>query len=750
MGLRDYIAPLIKWWWLLLACTALAAGSSYLAARQQPASYQTNATLIIGSVIQDPNPNSGDLYLAQQLAGSYADMGNRDLIKVKTMQALGLSFLPDTLVRALPNSSLIDVAVIDSDPKRAQAVANELANQLVLSSPGAAPSADNSRQQFIQDQLNNLQAQIKDTSAQIQKLQQQLGDLNSASQIADTQTQITAQQTKLNALQANFAALMQTTQKGATNTLSIVEPAPLPVTPIGPNKLLIVGLASGIGLALAALAAYGMEALDDTLRSDDDINHFINAPILAHIGEMSQNRAARIYVADHPLSVAAEAFRSLRTNLDLAAVERTLKTHLITSATPGDGKTLLASNLAVMMAKGGKRVILLDTDMRKPGIHELFSLSNSKGLSDVFLGSLNVENAINAREEDNLGVITAGTPPPNPAELISSARMDDILASLQERADVVILDAAPFLVADAWVLAAKVDAVLLVVRPGYTHRRAVRTMMEQINRSGARVVGVAMNRIRRSPQQYTVGSMQAYYGRQRQDKANVLSTERANVTRAQSSLELLNAIGRVLAADRNLRDIWKSILQLVMERMGASGGGILLLDEQGKVIDGAVAYKGKVHTAVERRLTDTAARGLAGWVIEHRQGAVVPNTLDDPRWLRRPWEERDGSSRSAISVPLITLNRVVGVLTLTHAPGGHFTNDDLALLTAVSGMLSVIGVPASETVPADLSTGPLAAKMPAEAGLSGSSTNPALAGAPPEATTSNGQKGEDVAVKEPD
>jgi succinoglycan biosynthesis transport protein ExoP len=732
MVLRDYVTPLLKWWWLLVAATLLAAGSSYLAAQKQPAIYQTHATLMIGTVIQDPNPNFVDLPLAQQLAGSYADIGNREPLKLKTMQALGLSFLPDTLVRALANSNLIDVGVTDTDPQRAQVVANELANQLILISPGAAKSEDANRQQFVNEQLNSIQAQIHETDAEIQMLQQQLGDLNSASQIADIQVQITAQQNKLNALQANFASLLLTTQKGATNTLSLVELAPLPTTPIGPNKSLIVGLAAGIGLALAALAAYGMEALDDTVRSDDDVNHFVNAPILAHIGEMSQNSTGGIYVTDHPLSTVAEGFRSLRTNLEFAGVDRPLKTLLITSASPGDGKTLVASNLAVMMAKGGKRVILLDADLRKPGIHESFRLSNSKGLSDVFLGSLNVENAINAWEEDNLGVITAGPLPPNPAELVSSDKMDDIMASLQERADVVVVDAVPFLLADAWVLAAKVDAVLLVVRPGHTRKRAVRAMMEQLNRSGARVVGVALNRIRRSPQQYNVGSMASYYARARPGKSNVLSTERANVKRAQSSLELLNAIGRILAADRSLRDVWKSILQLVMERMGASGGGILLLDELGKVIDGAVAYKGKVYTSVERGLTDTAARGLAGWVIEHRQGAVVPNTLDDPRWLRRSWEERDGSPRSAISVPLITLNRVVGVLTLTHTPGGHFTNDDLALLTAVSGMISVIGVPGSEAVPAS------------------SSTDLSPAGTPPEAPGPNGQKGEEVGVKDPD
>jgi putative methionine-R-sulfoxide reductase with GAF domain len=256
-------------------------------------------------------------------------------------------------------------------------------------------------------------------------------------------------------------------------------------------------------------------------------------------------------------------------------------------------------------------------------------------------------------------------------------------------------------------------------------------MMDQMRRGGARVVGVALNRIARSPQQYNAGSMAAYYGRAREGAAPVLSAERANVNRAQTSLELLNAIGHLLSADRNLRDIWKNILQLVMERMGASGGGILLLDPDGRVIDGAVAYKGKVLTSVERRLTETAAHGLAGWVIEHRQGAVVPNTLDDPRWLRRPWEERDGSSRSAISVPLITLNRVVGVLTLTHAPGGHFTDDDLTLLTAVSGMLSVIGVPTTAKAPA------------------GSSTVSVTAATPLEIPGANGQQNEEVKIKDP-
>jgi len=699
MNLRAYVAPLLKWWWLLLAAPALAGGSSYLAVKDLPSSYQTHATLMIGTVIQDPTPNSGDLFLAQQLASSYADIANRQPLRDRTMSALRLSFLPSTFVRSVPNSTLIEVWVTDIDPVRAQVVANEMANQMILTSPGAADSADATRQKFINDQLDNLQSQIQETDLQIQNLQEQLGTLNAASQISDIQNQIAAQQAKLHVLQSNFAALLATSQQGATNTLSLIEAAPLPFGPIGPNRLLTVAIAAAIGLGMAALAAYGIEALDDTVKPDEDFGQLVNAPVLAQIGEISHSGGQGVYIADNPQSLVAEAFRSLRTNLEFAAVDRPLKTLLITSASPSDGKTLVASNLAAMIAKGGKRVTLLDADLRNPGIHARFGLSNTLGLSDVFLGKLNIANAVNPWDDDHLGVIPAGSPPPNPTELISSEKMDDIVVALKEQADFVVIDAAPFVIADAWVLAAKVDAVLMVIRPGRTHRNAIRSTQEQITRSGARLVGIALNHMPRSQEQIGSGSLRTYYGRTSQSPPPVLTGERANVTRAQASLELLNAIGRILAAEHNLREVWKSILQLVMERMGATGGGILLLNQQGEVIDGAVAYKGRVLTSVERRLSETATRGLAGWVIENRQGVVIPNTLDDPRWLRRPWEQRDATPRSAISVPLIALNRPVGVLTLTHAPGGYFDDDDLALLTAVSSMISVIGVPPFEATP---------------------------------------------------
>jgi transcriptional regulator with GAF, ATPase, and Fis domain len=185
------------------------------------------------------------------------------------------------------------------------------------------------------------------------------------------------------------------------------------------------------------------------------------------------------------------------------------------------------------------------------------------------------------------------------------------------------------------------------------------------------------------------------YGLQAEPKIELpaVAAKRATVRRTQASLELLNAVSQYLATEDNLGSPWKGILQLTVERMGASSGAILLLDTQGSVIDGTVAYKSSVHDSVAHQLSETAERGLAAWVIANRQGVLVPNTSQDPRWLQRSWDGQPPPSRSAISVPLMTARGVVGVITLTHVDAGYFNDDDLALLTAVSSCISISGAP---------------------------------------------------------
>jgi len=160
-------------------------------------------------------------------------------VRNATRQALGLPWLPSYSAAALPNSQVIEITVTDTVPERAQAVASELANQLILRSPTSENSEDIERQLFIQEQLDNLQVQINDTSDEIDRMQALLGDLDSAREISDTQAQIAALQNKSRDLQSNYASLLSSTSGGAVNTITIIDEANLPTQPQGPNRSLL-------------------------------------------------------------------------------------------------------------------------------------------------------------------------------------------------------------------------------------------------------------------------------------------------------------------------------------------------------------------------------------------------------------------------------------------------------------------------------------------------------------------------------
>jgi capsular exopolysaccharide synthesis family protein len=155
----------------------------------------------------------------------------------------------------------------------------------------------------------------------------------------------------------------------------------------------------------------------------------------------------------------------------------------------------VAANLAVAMSQTEKDVILLDGDLRRPNVHNFYGFSNNIGLSDVFRGEFNLDQVVKKWLGGTVSIITAGDPPPNPSELLGSKKMSQILETLGRSADIVIIDGPPFIVADASILASKVNGVLLIIQLGHTRVPAIKAMMEQINRSGAKVVGVALNRL---------------------------------------------------------------------------------------------------------------------------------------------------------------------------------------------------------------------------------------------------------------
>ena len=495
MEFKQYILPLKRWWWLLVAATLIAMVSSYLATVRQPPIYQTLASLMIGQVITDPNPTGAEFTLSRQLAENYAEIANREPVKIATMEALGLSWLPDYRATALPNGQFIEIVVTDIVPERAQAVANEIARQLILRSPTGSQSDEQDRQAFVQNQLDNLQEQITETEAEIQTFREALGGMDSARQIADTQVQITALEAKLADLQGIYSDLLANTQGGAINTISVIEEAYKPTVPIGPNKMLIILLSATVGLSLALVAAYVLEYMDDTVKTPEEVEKFTNVPVIGYLSELDIDDVGALYAADNPRHPSVEEMRTLRTNLEFAGVDQPLKTLLISSTEMEVGKTSVAANLAIVMSQTEKDVIPVDADLRRPNVYNFYGFQNKVGLSDVFRGEYDLDEVAKQWPGGEVTVITAGDLPPNPSELLGSKRMSEIMETLGSKADIVIIDGPPFVVADAPVLASKVDGVLLIVRLGHTRKPAISAMMEQISRSGAKVIGVALNRI---------------------------------------------------------------------------------------------------------------------------------------------------------------------------------------------------------------------------------------------------------------
>ena len=208
-----------------------------------------------------------------------------------------------------------------------------------------------------------------------------------------------------------------------------------------------------------------------------------------------------------PRAPAAEAYRTLRTNLYFSSLDRALETLLVTSAAPGDGKSTTLGNLAVTMAQGEKRTILVDADLRRPALHKLFGVSNSQGLTTMIVDeSALAEPPLVETGVENLWLLPSGPLPPNPAEILGSRRLEDIIAALKTRADVILFDAPPVVaVTDAVVLGTKVDGVLLVFCSGKTRREHALRAKEMLERVQVRLVGAVLNNA--SPDQ----SMGSYY-----------------------------------------------------------------------------------------------------------------------------------------------------------------------------------------------------------------------------------------------
>ena len=495
MEINAYIRPLIRWWRLIFIATVLSILASTVASMFQPDVFVSRTTLVIGTAILDPNPDSGQLYIAQQLATIYSDMALREPTQLATMDALGITWLPSYQSRAVPNTQMIEISVSDTNPQRAQIIANELARQLMLQSPALGSTETAVRQDFIQQQLSGLQIQIEETQNTIEELQSSLIGLNSASQIANVESEIKEQTQKLNGLRENYASFLANSQGGALNILSVIEPANLPSNSVSTGNFVIIALAGLVGLSLGTGAAYLLEYLDRTIKTTTDVERIFNLPVLGYISEISGSGNHATFVVEHQNSILAENFRLLQSNIEFLSVSNSIKTILITSPSQANGKTTIATNLALSISQGEQDVVLVDADLRRSSVHNVFNIPKSPGLSDVVRNKADIDSVIRNWKDDRLKVVTAGDIPPNITEVVGSKRIISILGDLKEKHELVIIDAPPLIIADSYNLASRVDGVILVMVPGQTSEDQAKTIKEHLNRSNARLLGVVFNKI---------------------------------------------------------------------------------------------------------------------------------------------------------------------------------------------------------------------------------------------------------------
>ncbi len=289
----------------------------------------------------------------------------------------------------------------------------------------------------------------------------------------------------------------------------VVDSALLPQKPIKPKRKLIIVVGVILGLILGIMLAFLRSFLNDKIESKEDIEKATTVPIVASIPHISKD-ANDLVVLKSPKSIVAESFRSFRTNLQFMAKKKSGYTVALTSTISGEGKTTVAVNLAAIISLTGKRVIILNIDMRKPTLHEKFNLENSKGMSTLLTNKNTLTEVIEHSEYDNLDIILSGPVPPNPSELLESEDFADIIKSLKSMYDIIILDTPPIgLVSDARFILDLCDISLYVLRDGYSKKEFINNI-NILKSEGIKGLGIVFNDIKASRKGYGYGYGNGY------------------------------------------------------------------------------------------------------------------------------------------------------------------------------------------------------------------------------------------------
>jgi succinoglycan biosynthesis transport protein ExoP len=456
VGTRDYARIFRRSWLLIVLATVLGAlGAWAVTATTQPTYSATSAAFVASETGGSLNELTQGNAFTERRVNTYANLLTEPIVTEPVIEAFDLdmstgAFAGKISVSIPVQTTMLEVTVTDSSPS----VAASIANALITS-------------------LAEVVAEIETTAV--------------------TGAQVT--------LDANGNPVLDAAGNPVTSEptppvkITQVRFADAPTTPVSPNLMLNLAIGFAAGLALGVLAAILRDLIDTRIRSVEDVEAVTSAPIVGAIPQSPKSRGGALIAEDDPGSPTAESFRILRTNLQFLDIDGPA-TFVITSPSSGEGKSTVSTNLATSIAANGVRVLIVEADLRRPGVHRNFGLEGGAGLTDILIGRAELADVVQSWRSPNLSILAAGRIPPNPSELLGSQQMRELMVQLQERYDVVLYDTPPVLpVPDAAILSRNVGGVLLVTANDRTRRDEIRSAISSLQRVNARIAGIVVNRL---------------------------------------------------------------------------------------------------------------------------------------------------------------------------------------------------------------------------------------------------------------
>lgn len=491
MTIRDYVEVLLRRKWVIIITFAVVMIIAVAATLLTTPKYQASTLLRVLAISGGGSADwvSYDTRQIERLMNTYAEFATSRPVLQELVQRLDLEDWPQIEVEILTNTELMQLTSEAGDPVVAMDTANTLADILIAQSRELYTGGGKTAQEILGEQLAQVKTELDQAWTEYESL---------IAQSPGDSERITAASRSIELKEETYGTLLEQYERNRVreavlaNTLSVVEPAIAPRTPAKPRKELNIALGLVLGLAGGMGLAFLLESLDTTLYGSEQIKRASQLPILGRVPSAGRQEQVALFNGNSPQG---EAFRRLRTNIFTLDHDQPLHTLLFTSAEPREGKSTVSANLAFAVAQSGRRVVVVDAHLRLPTVHKIFDVSNRVGLSSVLEGKATLDEAMQKTKSEGVFVLSSGPLPPNPAELISSPQMAELLEQLAQQYDMVLLDTPSILaVTDAAALAQSADGVLLIVERSHAKQESVRAASQQLADVKASALGVIINR----------------------------------------------------------------------------------------------------------------------------------------------------------------------------------------------------------------------------------------------------------------